>query len=170
MRHRTQGVAYAYFVVALLLYGLQMVFGLLAISEVPRARSDPRLAPVRPRQGDPYQSPHRVGAHRLHGSHVLGRPRGIARGTVLAQTGLLVARPLDAGRRHGRGRLHLRLDRGEQAPRTTLPGEACDRRGHAPLPVQHRDDHQRIPDDSRPPKACSLPDSRSPRCSTCRHC
>ena len=31
MRHRTQGVAYAYFVVALLLYGLQMVFGLLAI-------------------------------------------------------------------------------------------------------------------------------------------
>ena len=33
MRHRTQGVAYAYFVVALLLYGLQMVFGLLAISK-----------------------------------------------------------------------------------------------------------------------------------------
>jgi nitric oxide reductase subunit B len=33
MRHRTQGVAYAYFIVALLLYGLQMVFGLLAISK-----------------------------------------------------------------------------------------------------------------------------------------
>ena len=33
MRQRTQGVAYAYFAVALLLYGLQMVFGLLAISK-----------------------------------------------------------------------------------------------------------------------------------------
>jgi nitric oxide reductase subunit B len=31
MRYRTQSVAYAYFVVALLLYGLQMVFGLLSI-------------------------------------------------------------------------------------------------------------------------------------------
>ena len=33
MRYRTQRVAYAYFVVALLLYGLQMVFGLLAIGK-----------------------------------------------------------------------------------------------------------------------------------------
>jgi len=33
MRYRTQAVAYAYFVVALLLYGLQMVFGILAIAK-----------------------------------------------------------------------------------------------------------------------------------------
>ncbi|MGE5230372.1 MAG: cbb3-type cytochrome c oxidase subunit I [Deltaproteobacteria bacterium] len=33
MRYRTQSVAYAYWVVALLLYGLQMVFGLLAIAK-----------------------------------------------------------------------------------------------------------------------------------------
>ena len=35
MRYRTQAVAYPYFVVAMLLYGLQMVFGLLAVVEVP---------------------------------------------------------------------------------------------------------------------------------------
>lgn len=33
MRYQTQRVAYAYWVVALLLYGLQMVFGLLAIAK-----------------------------------------------------------------------------------------------------------------------------------------
>ena len=33
MRYRTQAVAYPYFVVALLLYGLQMVFGILAITK-----------------------------------------------------------------------------------------------------------------------------------------
>ena len=33
MRYRTQSVAYPYFVVALLLYGLQMVFGLLAVTK-----------------------------------------------------------------------------------------------------------------------------------------
>jgi nitric oxide reductase subunit B len=33
MRYRTQTVAYAYFVVALLLYGLQMVFGILSITK-----------------------------------------------------------------------------------------------------------------------------------------
>ena len=33
MRYRTQAVAYAYFAVALLLYGLQMVFGILAITK-----------------------------------------------------------------------------------------------------------------------------------------
>ena len=33
MRYRTQAVAYPYFVVALLLFGLQMVFGLLAITK-----------------------------------------------------------------------------------------------------------------------------------------
>ena len=33
MRYRTQAVAYPYFVVALLLYGLQMVFGLLSIAK-----------------------------------------------------------------------------------------------------------------------------------------
>ena len=33
MRYRTQSVAYAYFVVALLLYGLQMVFGILSIAK-----------------------------------------------------------------------------------------------------------------------------------------
>jgi len=33
MRYRTQTVAYAYFVVALLLYGLQMVFGILSIAK-----------------------------------------------------------------------------------------------------------------------------------------
>ena len=33
MRYRTQAVAYPYFVVALLLYGLQMVFGILAIAK-----------------------------------------------------------------------------------------------------------------------------------------
>src|SRR6478752_10338897 len=31
MRYRTQAVAYPYFVVALLLYGLQMAFGLLSV-------------------------------------------------------------------------------------------------------------------------------------------
>ena len=39
MRYRTQAVAYPYFVVALLLYGLQMAFGLLVGGEVPRSRS-----------------------------------------------------------------------------------------------------------------------------------
>ena len=33
MRYRTQAIAYPYFVVALLLYGLQMVFGLLSIAK-----------------------------------------------------------------------------------------------------------------------------------------
>jgi nitric oxide reductase subunit B len=33
MRYRSQSVAYSYFVVALLLYGLQMVFGLLSITK-----------------------------------------------------------------------------------------------------------------------------------------
>ena len=33
MRFRTQGIAYSYFVVALLLFGLQMVFGLLSITK-----------------------------------------------------------------------------------------------------------------------------------------
>ena len=33
MRYQTQRVAYAYWVVALLLYGLQMVFGLLAAAK-----------------------------------------------------------------------------------------------------------------------------------------
>ena len=33
MRYRTQAVAYPYFVVALLLYGLQMVFGILSITK-----------------------------------------------------------------------------------------------------------------------------------------
>ena len=34
MRYRTQAVAYPYFVVALLFYGLQMAFGLLAAVEI----------------------------------------------------------------------------------------------------------------------------------------
>ncbi len=38
MRYRTQAVAYPYFVVAMLFYGLQMVFGLLVGRQVPRAR------------------------------------------------------------------------------------------------------------------------------------
>ena len=33
MRYRSQSVAYPYFVVALLLFGLQMVFGLLAVAK-----------------------------------------------------------------------------------------------------------------------------------------
>jgi nitric oxide reductase subunit B len=33
MRYQSQRVAYAYWVVALLLYGLQMVFGLLAVAK-----------------------------------------------------------------------------------------------------------------------------------------
>ncbi len=40
MRYRTQSVAYPYFVVALLLYGLQMVFGILVDREVPGTRPD----------------------------------------------------------------------------------------------------------------------------------
>ena len=31
MRYRTQAVAYSYFVVAMLLFGLQMVFGMLSV-------------------------------------------------------------------------------------------------------------------------------------------
>ena len=37
MRFRTQAVAYPYFVVAMLLYGLQMAFGLLVRGQVPRS-------------------------------------------------------------------------------------------------------------------------------------
>ena len=46
MRYRTQAVAYPYFVVAMLLYGLQMAFGLLAAVKYPRPGSDQGLAAV----------------------------------------------------------------------------------------------------------------------------
>jgi len=42
MRYRTQAVAYPYFVVAMLFYGLQMAFGLLAAVWLRLARSSPR--------------------------------------------------------------------------------------------------------------------------------
>ena len=58
MRFQTQRVAYPYWVVALLLYGLQMVFGLLAMAKY--------LGP------DPIQ-----GAYRLHGSRLLGGSGGV---------------------------------------------------------------------------------------------
>ena len=43
MRYRTQAVAYPYFVVALLLYGLQMAFGLLSAASI--------SVPIRSRAG-----------------------------------------------------------------------------------------------------------------------
>ena len=49
MRYRTQSVAYAYFVVALLLYGLQMVFGILSIAKYLGPDPDPGLPAVRRR-------------------------------------------------------------------------------------------------------------------------
>ena len=71
MRYRTQAVAYPYFVVALLLYGLQMAFGLLVGGEVPRPRSDQGLAAIRRLESHPHEPPDRVDADRLHGRRVL---------------------------------------------------------------------------------------------------
>ena len=140
MRHRTQGVAYAYFVVALLLYGLQMVFGLLAISKY--------LGPDPISDWLPFDRVKEIHTNLLivwvltgfMGATYWVVPEESRAELYSPKTRLLVARPLDARGRHGRGRLSLRLDRGEQAPRAALPGEARDRRGDAAVPAQHRDD------------------------------
>ena len=44
MRYRSQRVAYPYFAVAMLLFGLQLVFGLLVGREVPGTRSAARTS------------------------------------------------------------------------------------------------------------------------------
>ena len=63
----------------MLLYGLQMAFGLLVGGQVSRARSaDQGLAAVRRHQGDPHQPADRLGADRLHGRGLLARAGGIA--------------------------------------------------------------------------------------------
>ena len=78
MRYRTQAVAYPYFVVAMLFYGLQMAFGLLAAVKYLGPGSDQGLAAVRRHQGDPHQPADRVGAHRLHGRGLLAGARRVA--------------------------------------------------------------------------------------------
>ena len=98
MRYRTQSVAYAYFVVALLLYGLQMVFGLLSIAKYLGPDPIVSVPAVRREQGDPHQPAHRLGADRLHGRDLLAGARGVAHRALLAAAGLLAARALDPRR------------------------------------------------------------------------
>ena len=138
MRYRTQRVAYAYWVVALLLYGLQMVFGLLAAAKYLGPDPHPRLSALRPGEGDSHQSADRLGADGVHGRRLLGGSGGIAHRAALAPPRLLEPRTLDPGRGDGRGRIPFRLDRGEQAAGATLSGEAGHRRGHAAVPLQRR--------------------------------
>ncbi len=141
MRYRTQTVAYAYFVVALLLYGLQMVFGILSIAKYLGPDPIKAFLPVRCEQGDPHQPAHRVGADRVHGRHLLAGAGGIAERTPFAAPGLLAARPVDHGRGYRRGGLPVPVDRGEQAAGAADAGEARHRGRDADVPVQHRHDH-----------------------------
>ena len=171
MRYRTQAIAYPYFVVALLLYGLQMVFGLLSI--VKYLGPDPivSMPAVRREQGNPHQPADRLGADRLHGRHLLGGARGIADRALLrpaSPTGSSASGP-SPGVTAVVGYL-FRLDGGQQAAGAAPAGEDRHRGRDADVPLQHRHDdldgeaahHHR----GRPgggPRAW-------PRCSTCRRC
>ena len=78
MRYRTQAVAYPYFVVAMLLYGLQMAFGLLAAAKY--------LGPIRSGTGCRSTSSKAIHTNLLivwvltgvHGRRLLARARRVA--------------------------------------------------------------------------------------------
>ena len=125
MRYRTQAVAYPYFVVAMLFYGLQMAFGLLAAAKY--LGPDPIKAwlPFDVVQRDSHQPADRLGAHRLHGRRVLARPGGIAYGAAQPKAGVRGARPVDASAASRRWSGYLfRWTAGNKLLEQPLPGQA----------------------------------------------
>ena len=140
MRFRTQAVAYPYFVVALLLYGLQMVFGLLSVAKY--LGPDPLIHLL------PFDVSKAIHTNLLI-VWVLTGFMGAAYWLVPEESrtelhspthGLRRARPVDAGGGDRRRRLPLRLDGRQQAARTTAAGETGHRRGHADVSLQPGDD------------------------------
>jgi hypothetical protein len=133
MRYRTQTVAYAYFVVALLLYGLQMVFGILSITKY--------LGPDPIKAFLPFDVSKEIHTNLLivwvltgSWAHLLAGARGNAERTPLAAPRLwqLGCGPRRGYRRRG---LPVPVDRGEQAAGAAHAGEARHRRRDADVPL-----------------------------------
>ncbi len=72
MRFRTQAVAYPYFVVALLLYGLQVAFGLLSAAKY--LGPDPLQAWLPFDVSKAHKPFGRLGTDRIYGRRILARP------------------------------------------------------------------------------------------------
>ena len=171
MRYRTQSVAYAYFVVALLLYGLQMVFGLLAIAKYLGPDPIMRLLPFDVRKAIHTNLLIVWVLTGFMGATYWLVPEESRDRAPLAPPGLLVSS--GSGRSPGSPPWSATCSgwtEGNKLLEQPYAGEARDRRRDADVPVQHRDDDLEGADASRPPKACSSPASRSRRCSTCRRC
>ena len=150
MRYRTQAVAYPYFVVALLLYGLQTAFGLL--SAVKYLGPDPLIDLL------PFDVSKAIHTNLLI-VWILTGFMGAAYWLVPEESRTELHSPkmaywaldtVDGGRRDSRGRVPLRLDRREQAPRTASSREASDRGRHVDVPLQPRHDdlEGKAPDDN----------------------
>ena len=154
MRFRTQAVAYPYFVVALLLYGLQMAFGLLSAAKY--------LGPDPLKAWLPFDVSKEIHTNLLI-VWVLTGFMGAAYWLVPEESrtelhspkmaywglGLWTARWRDGGRR-----VPVPLDGRQQAARAAAPGETHDRRRDADVPVQPRHDHlegKAADDDGRHP-------------------
>ena len=135
MRYRSQAVAYPYFAVALLLFGLQIAFGLLAA--VKYLGPDPLINLL------PFDRVKAIHTNLLivwvltgfmgAAYHVVPEESGTE---LWSQARLHRARPLGTHGPYRRDRLRVRLDRGQQAPRAALPAQAPHRGGDADVPRQ----------------------------------
>ena len=151
MRYRTQAVAYPYFVVAMLFYGLQMAFGLLAA--VKYLGPDPIKAWL------PFDVTKEIHTNLLI-VWVLTGFMGAAYWLVPEESRTELHSPRlayvalglwTARRRHRRRRLPVPVDGGQQAARAAAAREARHRGRDADVPVQPRHDDLEgaAPDDDR---------------------
>ena len=140
MRYRTQAVAYPYFVVAMLFYGLQMAFGLLAAVKY--------LGPDPIKGWLPFDVTKEIHTNLLI-VWVLTGFMGAAYWLVPEESRtelhsptarVRCARLVDARWAYRRDRLPVRLDGGQQAARAATAREARHRRRDADVPVQPRHD------------------------------
>ena len=141
MRYRTQAVAYPYFVVALLLYGLQMAFGLLSAAKY--------LGPDPIKDWLPFDVTKAIHTNLLI-VWVLTGFMGAAYWLVPEESRTELHSPKMAywqlglwtlAGRHGRRRLPVRLDGRQQAAGAAAAGQARDRRRDADVSLQPRHDH-----------------------------
>ena len=154
MRFRTQAVAYPYFVVALLLYGLQMAFGLLSAAKY--------LGPDPIKDFLPFDVSKAIHTNLLI-VWILTGFMGAAYWLVPEESrtelhspklAYWALGPVDARRRDRGGGVPVRLDGGEQAPRAAAARQARDRGRDADVSLQPRHDDlegEAADDDGRHP-------------------
>ena len=138
--YQTQRVAYPYFVVALLLFGLQLVARAVARLQllVHGPAGDRRRVPVLDRARDAHEPARALALARVHGRDLLRHPGGDEVRARVAEGRHRPARHPHGHRRGRAGRLPLRLDAGQAAARDPDAARFPGRRRRAHVPRQRR--------------------------------